>query len=138
MTNFLFMAHSGWRYVVLLALLIGIIKYGIGWFGKGKWSSFDGTLARVTPIILDVQWLFGIILYIMLSSWQSSLPGVAYWHPLCMTLAVVAVHFFFLRAKSATTDADRFQSAFLGSLVSFLLVALGVYFVLSSWNIFAM
>lgn len=138
MGNFLIMAHSGWRYVVLLALIVGLIKYAIGFFGNGKWSSFDSTLARITPIVIDIQVVLGILVYIMFGMWQSSVPGIAYWHPLVMILAVVAAHYFFMAAKTATADKTKFQQAFLGSLVTLLLVALGIYFVLGGWNIFGM
>lgn len=32
MYNFLLMAHSGWRYIALLVLIIAIANYLIGWF----------------------------------------------------------------------------------------------------------
>lgn len=136
MSTFLLEAHSGWRYVVLLALIVAIVKYAIGFFGKGTWSNLDGTINRVVPILVDVQWLLGLILYVTARSWTSSVPGVAYWHPLAMTAAVVVAHIFAARVKKGATDADRFQNGLLGNVLTLLLIALGVFFVLGSWNLF--
>ena len=136
MTNMLFAAHSGWRYLVVVGLLVAIIKYALGFFGKSKWSNLDSTINRVVPILVDVQVLLGLILYVVARTWTSSSAGIAYWHPLAMIGAVVVAHLFSIRVKQSTTDAERFQSGLIGNAATFVLMALGIYFVLGSWNLF--
>ena len=65
MYNFLFMAHSGWRWLVLLFVVVVTIKMVVGWLGKQKWTDMDMTLVRVTHIVVAVQVALGIILYIL-------------------------------------------------------------------------
>lgn len=136
MANMLLAAHSGWRYLVLVGLLVAIVKYALGFFGKSKWSNLDSTINRVVPILVDVQVLLGLILYVVARTWTSSVAGIAYWHPLAMIAAVVVAHLFSTRVKQATTDAERFQSGLIGNVAALVLIALGIFFALGSWNLF--
>lgn len=136
MASFLLEAHSGWRYLVLLGLIVAVIKYAIGLFGNSKWSNLDATINRVVPILVDVQWLLGLVLYVAAGFWQVADAGKAYWHPLAMTAAVVVAHIFSARVKKSTSDRERFQSGLIGYVVTLVLIALGVYFVLGSFNLF--
>jgi len=136
MATFLLEAHSGWRYIVLVGLFVAIIKYALGFFGKSQWSNLDSTLNRVVPILVDVQWLLGLVLYVSARTWTNSVSGIAYWHPLAMTAAVVVSHIFSARVKKSSSDAERFQMGLIGNVATFVLIALGVYFVLGSWNLF--
>jgi hypothetical protein len=129
-------AHSGWRYVVLLALIIALVKYLIGWLGSGKWSNFDNTLNRLTPIAIDIQWLLGLIVWIMASWWNNGDRARAFEHPLILTVAVVVAHIFAARVRKQETDQGKFRTAFIGYLITTILIALGVYLITGP-NIFA-
>jgi hypothetical protein len=126
MYSFIVMAHSGWRYIVLLVLAIAIIKYLIGWLGNGKWASFDVTLNRFTPIVIDVQWLLGIIIWIMGSWWANSDARVAWEHPFTMTLALAAGHVTAVYVRRAADDRRKFMIGALGYLLTGVLIAIGV------------
>lgn len=135
MQNGLVMAHSGWRYIVLIVLLVAIVKYLIGWLGNGKWSNFDTTLNRIAPITVDIQWLLGIIVWIMGSVWSHSDRGLAWEHPITMTVALVVVHILSARVKRADTDKSKFQVAFWAYLITSVVIFLGLYVILGT-NIF--
>lgn len=122
----LIQAHSGWRYIVIALLVVALVKYIIGIIAKQEWSGFDNFLGRFTPIVIDIQWLLGIILWIIQQRWSGGDPSVSWEHPFTMTLAVVAAHIGWSRARKATTSAAKFRAAFVGFLLAGLLVALGV------------
>ncbi len=129
MYQFLLMAHSGWRYIVLLALAVAIIKYLIGWIAKSQWANFDVTMNRLTPIAVDIQWLLGLIIWFMGSWWQNSMREIAWEHPFTMTLALVAAHLTARFVKSADNDRRKFMVGTLGYLATGALVAAGVYLI---------
>jgi len=131
-------AHSGWRMLLLLVLIVALVKYLIRWLGNGKWSNFDTMLNRVTPIFIDIQWLLGLIVWIA-NSWWSAGDRVRAWeHPITGTIVLVVAHIFSARARKATNDKVKFRTAFIGYLVTGVLIALNIYLVVGSWNIFAM
>ena len=90
MSNILFQAHSGWRYVVIVVAILVLIKYLIGWLGKGQWSTFDQRLGMAFPITIDIQWLLGIVLWLTgLSSWFLGRNVTSWEHLVTMTLALI-------------------------------------------------
>ena len=62
MGNFLLQFHSGWRYIVIVVLVVAIAKLLIGWLTNGKWSKLDQGLGAATPLIVDIQMLLGLVL----------------------------------------------------------------------------
>jgi len=125
-TSLLFYTHSGWRYIVILVLVLALLKLLIGWLGGQRWSRLDQILGAATPIVIDIQWLLGIILWIMKQSWSGSSALVSWEHPITMTLALIAAHIGWSRTKRSTVDKTKFSTAFLGFLIAGLLVAVGV------------
>ena len=137
MYNGLLMAHSGWRYIVLVLLIVAIVKYLIGWLGNGKWSGFDSMLNRLTPISVDIQWLLGLVVWVMQSWWNNGDRGRAWEHPIAMTLAVVVMHILSARVKKANTDKGKFQAGFWAYLITLVVIAAGLFVILGSWNLLA-
>ncbi len=119
-------AHSGWRYVVILLLVAMIVKALIGIVSKGSWGSLDEGLNRFTPISLDIQFLLGIILWILQQRWTGASALASWEHPFTMLIALVLAHITSARVKRAPTDAAKFQAATLGYLIAGIVVALGV------------
>ena len=126
MVTGLFYAHSGWRYIVLLLVAAIIIKALIGLFTKGRWGTLDEWLNRLTPISLDIQFLLGLILWIIQQRWNGALPLVSWEHPVTMLIVVALAHATQRRIRRAPTDAAKFQSAVVGYLVVGIVLALGV------------
>lgn len=126
MTQFIFQAHSGWRYIVLLMLVIAIVKMLIGMLSKGQWSNFDSLLNRFTPIVIDIQVLLGLILWILQQRWNGADPRASWEHPITMIIASVLTHSTQRRVNAAPTDAAKYQAGFVGYLITGIVVALGV------------
>src|SRR5262245_17313687 len=109
MYNILLMAHAGWRWIVLILVVVTTIKMLVGWLGKQPWRNLDATLVRVTHIAVAIQVLLGVILFIMfltVGGHRASIIG----HVIPALLAYGAVLFASIRAKRGS-DTDKFKFA---------------------------
>ena len=126
MTQFVFYAHSGWRYVVILATVVAIVTYALGLMRGRTWGTWDQRIGMALPIIYDIQLLLGLVLWIMATAWQ--LPPLSAWeHPLTMLVVVGIAHATWTRVKGATADRTKFQTALIGVLVTGAVMGLGVW-----------
>ena len=123
MTSMIFYTHSGWRYIVILVLVVAIAMMLFGWLGKRKWGTWDQRIGMITPIVLDIQWLLGLILW---TTWPARMHSNVLEHMTTMTLALIAAHIGWSRAKKATTDEGKFRIAAIAYIGAGLLVGLGV------------
>ncbi len=126
MTNVLFQAHSGWRYIVILVAVLAIVKLLIGWLSNGKWGSLDQRLGSALPIVLDIQLLLGLVLYLMDTSIRFLGRVSVGEHFGTMVLAIIAAHIAWARVKKNESSAAKFQTGTLGFAIAGLLVAVGV------------
>lgn len=130
--NFIFEAHTGWRYLVLIGLIVAVVWYFIAWLRKSPFSGFSALMNRWLPIIIDVQWLLGLILWITQQRW--AVPDVlrAWEHPVIMTLGVVAAHITSSRTRKAATPEAAHRTAAIGYLITLLIIALSVWRIVGS------
>ena len=128
LSTILYQAHSGWRYIVLLLLVVALVKLLIGLVGGQRWSRLDHNLGVATPLVITIQWVLGIVLWAVApAAWFLERGSVNFAeHAGTMTLAVAAAHIGWSRAKRASSDGAKFRTAFIGFLIAGLLVALGV------------
>jgi asparagine N-glycosylation enzyme membrane subunit Stt3 len=102
-------AHSGWRYIVIVLLLVSIATAISGWLGKKPYTEGNRKLNVFTLISAHIQLLLGLILYFM-NSWYKVDSSVAlgrYWkmeHISMMIFAVILITVGNARSK-------RFDSA---------------------------
>lgn len=136
MYSFIVMAHSGWRYVVVAVLFVALVKYIVGWIGNREWSNLDTTLSRVTPITLDIQLLLGLVIWIMGSWWNSGMAGIAWEHPVILTLAVVLSHGVAWQVKKIPDSNAKYRMATLAYIGILVLIAVGLRAVLGSMTLF--
>lgn len=89
-------AHSGWRYVVLILLVLAVVQALSGWFGKKAYTEGNRKLNVFTLISAHIQFVFGLLLYFM-NDWYKADSSVAlgrYWkmeHIGMMILAVILI-----------------------------------------------
>jgi len=131
MYNFLLHAHSGLRYLILLAAIIVIIKSVVGWLGNTPYSKFDRIISPAYVGLMHLQLLLGLILYFIspFVTYQMGDKVSRYWsveHITLMILAVVAAQIGRSISKKSS-DAQvkfRFQTIFFG--ISILLILVGL------------
>lgn len=89
-------AHSGWRYIVLVLLVIAVVQALMGWFGRNNYTEGNRKLNVFTLISAHIQLLFGLVLYFLspLTKGPMSDAVIRYWkveHVLMMVIAVVLI-----------------------------------------------
>ena len=118
--NMLFHAHSGLRYLVLLAavLAIGALVYGLA---TGRPLRATRALTAAFTGLLDLQVLLGIAMVIG-GVMYDALTG----HLVMMVLAVVAAHGASIMANRAATEHKERVIRLVGILLALCLIAGGI------------
>jgi len=94
MNDILKSAHSGWRYVVFLLLVIAVIKALSGWFGNKTYTEGDRKLNIFTLISAHIQLLIGLVLYFS-EGWyklsSAGAPAVRYFKMEHISMMIIAI-----------------------------------------------
>jgi len=121
--SILFQAHSGWRWLVLLVIVITTLKVLLGWLAGQKWTGFDTNLLRLTNVVLSIQVVLGIVLYVFYL-WQGRPDGVGFGfaHALPALLSLGGVGFASARSRKAEGSRRKFMLASIGMLFTVLMI----------------
>ncbi len=132
--------HSGWRYIILLLLLAGIIT---GWQtskGKKPFTGFTKRMGMFTMIAVDIQLIVGLVLYFFLLARytdmhmgkltdQMRMPefrSIAVDHLIGMLIAIILIHIGYSKAKKATVDAVAGKKQFGYFLAALIIILLSI------------
>ena len=125
MYNFLLMAHSGWRWIVLIVVVFMMVRVIVGWLAKQKWTNLESRLIRFTHIIVAFQILLGIILYIFFlinGGMGRSIGAFTGSHVVPAILAYGGVAFAAVRSKKMSDDVDKYKYASFGFIFAILMI----------------
>ena len=125
---FLLHLHSGWRYIVLLMLLVSVVLLLVGWLTGGKWNKLVNGFSMFTPIVIDIQLLFGLVLWFARPNvmGDSRYGGNILEHVVTMLIAVVLGHVAAVRIKRAVDDGTKFQNGAIYFVLTGLVVSFAV------------
>lgn len=115
MYPFLKYAHSGWRYIVFVLLIIAVVNALRGWLGKRPYAESSRKLNLFTLISVHIQLLLGLALYFFspLTKGVMSAPLFRYWkveHISMMIIAVVLTTIGNSRSKKLVEDRVKHKS----------------------------
>jgi hypothetical protein len=135
MHTFLLTLHNVTRWLVLIFALIAIIRAFSGWFSKKEWTREDNRSGLIYTIVLDIQVLFGIILYIypgiytqiMLANPAAAMGNqairfYAVEHSFIMLFALLLAHAGRSLSKRAPTDVQKHRRAAVWFTLSLLII----------------
>lgn len=103
-------AHSGWRYLVLILLVLAIIQALAGWLGKKPYTEGNRKINLFTLIFVHTQILIGLVLYFLSPLVEA---GVRYWkmeHIGMMIFAAILVTIGNARSKKGDDAAVKHRS----------------------------
>ena len=131
--NILKHAHSGLRWLALLALVLAVVNALIKWqSGKAYKASPDKLLNTLVSALVGTQVLIGIIMYFMsdkvIFAAESMGSKVARFflleHPLTMLIAIALISIGSGRSKKATEDKSKFKTTFIFFGIALVLILL--------------
>jgi cbb3-type cytochrome oxidase subunit 3 len=117
--NALFAAHSGLRYLVLLAGLVAVVYFALGLAQKRPYTRAVRTVGAIFSGLMDLQILLGLILVLM-GRYYPQLIG----HIVLMVLAAVVVHV--LLAKNRKRAQPGYALPLAGVVLGLVLLAAGI------------
>lgn len=120
--EFLFAAHSGLRYLVLLAAAAALAYLVYGWLARRPYDRAARILTAVFVGVLDLQVLLGILL-LLVRPFYPALSG----HVVMMLLAAAAAHGFSVAARRREVPGARYRLAATGVALALLLVVGGIF-----------
>jgi uncharacterized membrane protein SirB2 len=107
--------HSGFRYIVLILLLLAIIRAWADWLGKKPYSEGNRKLNLFAMISLHTQLVFGFVLYflspfVQFNSETMKTHDTRYWtveHLTGMIIAIVLVTIGHSKSKKAASPEGK-------------------------------
>lgn len=120
-------AHSGVRWLVVLATLVALVVVLIGWLQSRDYEAFARRFMTVFSSLVGLQWALGLILIIVLGQFTSYQIE----HAVTMTLAVVAAHLYLPFKRRP--DSTRYVASLAVILVTLAIVYVGVARLPQGW-----
>lgn len=112
--------HSGWRYIVLLLLIIAVINAISGLIGKKNYTESNRKINLFALIAAHTQLLIGLVLYFVSTKVMTAdiaaamkIPVARYWtveHVLMNVIAIVLITVGYSKSKKALGSAAKYKS----------------------------
>jgi hypothetical protein len=132
-------AHSGFRWLALLAAVVIVIKSVIGLIGNGKYQKLDNILAASFVGTMHLQFLLGLVLYFFLSPVTKAAfedfgaamknADLRFWaveHLFIMIIAIALAQVGRSTSKKATEDKSKFKKQLIFFGISLVLMLAGI------------
>ena len=134
MYNLLLHAHSGFRYVVGILLIIAIIVAFAGWFGKSNYSEGNRKLNLFTLISAHIQLLLGLVLYfvspfVKFGADTMKDDTLRYWtveHITMMIIAIVLITIGHSKSKKALTGEAKHKTIAVFYTIALIIIVLAI------------
>ena len=128
----LIIAHSHFRWLVILVAAVAIVKFAIGWYRGDTFKSMDRGLAAGFSGTVDLQATLGLIVFLWDGFTGAGFPMYRIEHATTMIIAAVVAHLP-ARWKNAA-DKVRFRNTLFCILGALLLIYVGVMRLPGGWT----
>ena len=130
MYNGMLHAHSGFRWLVIIFLVIAIIQSFAGWFGIKEYGKSDILVALILLSVTHLQLIFGVIMYFV----SPKIVGMGeamkdatlrFWvveHASIMLIAIVAITLGRVLSKKAATSELKFKKGAIFYTIAFVFI----------------
>ena len=130
--------HSYWRWLVLVAILIIVIKSIIGYKSDSIYNSKDGILRKIVISILHIQFILGSIIYsfsplvktffknISENIHEREIRFFAIEHSLMMLVAIVIVTIGAVKVKKQSDSKLKYQTTYVWFGIALIIILLNI------------
>ena len=125
-------AHSGWRYLVIILLLVAFINALMGYAGKKPYTEGNRKLNVFALISAHIQLLLGLALYFMYPWYKadSTVPIQRYFkmeHVAMMVVAIVLITIGNSKSKKIENAVLKHRTIFLYFGLALLLITVSIF-----------
>src|ERR1700712_462620 len=132
--SFFLHLHSGFRYIVLLLLLVAIIRAWADWLGNKDYSEGNRKLNLFALISMHTQLLIGIVLYfispfVQFNSQTMKDATTRYWtveHLTAMIIAIILITIGHSKSKKAATAEGKHKTIAIYYTVAMLIIIITI------------
>ena len=139
MYDFVLLAHSWLRWLVLLAALVAVARAISGVSTRRPWTPVDDRAGMWLTAALDLQMLLGLVLYLFLSPVTKSgfvdmaaamkVADIRFFiadHPVGMIIAIALAHVGRARARKAADAESRHKRALVFFALALVMILLSI------------
>jgi cytochrome b561 len=127
-------AHSGFRYIVIVLVLLAIVRAFMGWLGKRPYGEGNRKLNLFAMISVHTQFLLGIILFFISPMVQFSKetmknPIARYWtveHWVIMIIAIALITIGHSKSKKAALPEAKHKAVAVFYLIGLILISVAI------------
>ncbi|AYL98531.1 cytochrome B [Mucilaginibacter celer] len=127
-------AHSGFRYIVIVMVLLAIVRAFMGWLGKRPYGEGNRKLNLFAMISVHTQFLLGIILFFISPMVQFSKetmknPISRYWtveHWVMMIIAIALITIGHSKSKKAALPEAKHKAVAVFYLIGLILISVAI------------
>lgn len=142
--SFFLHLHSGFRYIVLLLLLLAIIRAWADWLGKKTYSEGNRKLNLFAMISMHTQLLIGIVLYflspfVQFTGSMMKDNNTRYWtveHLTAMIIAIIIITIGHSKSKKITLPEGKHKTIALYYTLALIIIVVTI--ILSKRGLFGM
>ncbi len=128
MENFIFQAHSGFRWLVTLATVLVFIYLLVQALRNRPYTQQTHQMVTVWSSLFGIQWLLGIILFVVKSNFENRYQWE---HATIMTVGLFVAHIHMMLKKKDTQT--RYYGTIASIVVALVLVIVGVNVLPQGW-----
>ena len=126
--------HSGFRYIVIILVVLAIVRALAGWFGKQPYGEGNRKLNLFAMISMHTQFLLGIILYflspfVVFAKTTMKDPSLRYWtveHITMMLIAIALVTIGHARSKRIAVPEGKHKAIAIFYTLAFIVVVVAI------------
>lgn len=127
-------AHSGFRWIVLVLIIVVVFMSLLKWRSNAPFLDSDRKLNFFTMLATHIQLLLGLGLFflsskVVFSAETMKEPTYRFYtveHSIMMLLAVALVTFGYVKSKKAVEDVQKFRTTFVYFLIALVVLLAGI------------